>query len=593
MKKFIATDNYEITLEGGSADFESVLSLEHIESGVQIVTLRLTAAAPALPPKLSFTWSCKAIDVQGLWHPAAERSRGLIPDWWEGFTSRSASSAPVVCLYGIRGNNVLSFACSDVMNPLKLHAGLNEETASFHCSVTLFTEPGAPLAFYEALLRLDSRSIPYFQALAGVADWWAGIPGHEPAPVPDTAREPMYSTWYSFHQQLTPEAVEAECRLAAEMGCKAVIVDDGWQTSDAARGYAYCGDWKASAGKISDMKAHVAAVQESGLKYMLWYAVPFIGRHSRVWERFKDKLLYFHEGFGAGVADPRYPEVREYLTGIYEQALLEWNLDGFKLDFVDSFYAIAEDAGRTDGGRDTASVPVAVDLLLGGIINRLRRLKPDILIEFRQSYTGPLMRKYGNMFRAGDCPNDAVQNRIKTIDIRLICGNTAAHSDMLMWNLEESAAGAALQIINVLFAVPQISVRLAELPQSHIEMLTFWLGFWRGHRDVLLEGNLEPWHPELLYPLVMARNSRKLIAAAYLDIVIPLSGELPEEVLVVNGTLLTRLVLELDRDAGQRRVMIRDCQGSTVSQVLAAMGKGIHVLEVPAAGMIAIQAVVT
>lgn len=593
MKKTIVTENYEITLEGGSTDFETALSLEQLGIGVQVVTLRLTAAVPALPPKLSLTWSCKAIDVQGLWHPAAERSRALVPDWWEGFASRSASSAPVVCLYGIRGNNVLSFACSDVMNPLKLHAGLNEETASFHCSVTLFSEPGAPLAFYEARLRLDSRRIPYFQALAGVADWWAGFSGHEPAPVPDTAREPMYSTWYSFHQQLTSEAVEAECRLAAELGCKAVIVDDGWQTSDAARGYAYCGDWKASAGKIPDMKSHVAAVQESGLKYMLWYAVPFIGRHSRVWESFKDKLLYFHEGFGAGVADPRFPEVREYLTGIYEQALLEWNLDGFKLDFVDSFYALPEDAGRTDGGRDTASVPVAVDLLLGGIINRLRRLKPDILIEFRQSYTGPLMRKYGNMFRAGDCPNDAVQNRIKTIDIRLICGNTAAHSDMLMWNLEESAAGAALQFINILFAVPQISVRLVELPQSHMEMLAFWLGFWREHRDVLLEGSFEPWHPELLYPLVIARNSRKLIAAAYLDMVIPLSGELPEEVLVVNGTLLTRLVLELERDAGLRRVIIRDCQGNTVSQVLAAMGMGIHVLEVPAAGVIAVQAVVT
>ncbi|MNC57725.1 hypothetical protein D3C75_1074050 [compost metagenome] len=75
--------------------------------------------------------------------------------------------------------------------------------------------------------------------------------------------------------------------------------------------------------------------------------------------------------------------------------------------------------------------------------------------------------------------------------------------------------------------------------------------------------------------------------------VIPLSGELPEEVLVVNGTLLTRLVLELDRDAGQRRVIIRDCQGNAVSQVLAAMGKGIHVLEVPVAGVIAVQAVVT
>lgn len=248
--------------------------------------------------------------------------------------------------------------------------------------------------------------------------------------------------------------------------------------------------------------------------------------------------------------------------------MLDWDLDGFKLDFVDSFYTAREAEGQKDEdwrSRDTGSVPEAVDLLLSGVLSRLRQLKPDIMIEFRQNYTGPLMRKYGNMFRAADCPNDALQNRMHTIDIRLICGDTAAHADMLMWNPEEPVEAAALQFINILFAVPQISVRLDTLPEPHKAMLGFWLSFWREHRDVLLDGRLEPVSPELLYPLVIARTAQKWVFAAYHDTVIPLAGDLPGLVLVINGTLNPRLVLELDRDPGLLLVNIRDCRGTVIA----------------------------
>lgn len=587
--KTINTGDYEILLEGSSLDFQSQLHVQRGEDGVDYAVLTLSAPLPANPPKLTLRWSCQAVDIQGLWHPAAERNRGLVPDWREGFQSRAAFSAPVVSLYGSRGNNVLTFACSEVLNPLELRAGLNEESSSFQCSVTLFAGNVSPITHYEAILRLDSRSIPYYEALDGVGKWWAGLKGSEPSPVPDTAREPMYSTWYSFHQQLMPEIVESECKLAAELGCGAVIVDDGWQTSDEARGYAYCGDWEASPDKIADMQAHVAHVHNLGMKYLLWYAVPFIGKHSEAWLLFKDKLLYYSESFGAGIADPRYPEVREYLISLYEKALQDWDLDGFKLDFVDCFYSDGQTSVQRSNGWDTESVPAAVDKLLSGVLSRLRQLKPDIMIEFRQNYTGPLMRKYGNMFRAADCPNDALQNRIHTIDIRLICGDTAAHADMLMWNPQEPTEAAALQFINVLFAVPQISVRLDTLPEPHMAMLGFWLAFWREHRDVLLDGTLEPMGPELLYPLVIARTAQKWAFAAYHDTVIPLGGDLPDLVLVINGTLNPRLVLELDRDPVPLLVNIRDCRGTVVADHRLVWEKGLHVLEVPPAGVIELR----
>jgi len=120
-------------------------------------------------------------------------------------------------------------------------------------------------------------------------------------------------------------------------------------------------------------------------------------------------------------------------------------------------------------------------------------------------------------------------------------------------------------------------------------MLGFWLAFWHEHRDVLLDGLLEPLHPELLYPLVIARTAQKWVVAAYHDTVIPLAGDLPDQVLVINGTLNTRLVLELERDAGTILVNIRDCQGLVVADHSLVWGRGVQALKVPPAGVIEIR----
>ena len=148
-------------------------------------------------------------------------------------------------------------------------------------------------------------------------------------------------------------------------------------------------------------------------------------------------------------------------------------------------------------------------------MRRLRALKPDILIEFRQSYIGPAIRKYGNMLRAADCPADILSNRVRTLDLRLTSGNTAVHSDMLEWNEEDSAETAALQLLNVLFSVPQISVRLEAIPENHRRMLRFWLDFIVLHRDVLLHGYLKPFHPDLNYPIVSSETAKEKVIAVY------------------------------------------------------------------------------
>ena len=115
---------------------------------------------------------------------------------------------------------------------------------------------------------------------------------------------------------------------------------------------------------MTDMKEFVERSQKLGVKVVLWYAVPFVGKNASMAARFKDKSLRFTPtGLAAYTLDPRYPEVREYLIDIYRTALREWKLDGFKLDFIDRFVADEQTVLEASGGRDYASVNEAADRL--------------------------------------------------------------------------------------------------------------------------------------------------------------------------------------------------------------------------------------
>src|SRR5918998_150433 len=264
----IMTDSgYEVSLEGGGKGFQSSISTSTLEGGVGLVHRRIEADGGGPPPVFLLSWSHPLVSVHGFWHSGARYDKGLGVDWGEGFYSKATSGAPVGCLYDLEGRNRLTFALSDALNPATFHAGVHEESGEVNCWVRLFDEPLGPLGVYEAALRLDTRDLPYHEALSDVSRWWAHLPGYEPAGVPQTARLPMYSTWYSFHQDLDPGRVEEQCRLAKELGCEAVIVDDGWQTASNERGYAHTGDWRPAEQKVPDMADHVRRVHGIGMKY--------------------------------------------------------------------------------------------------------------------------------------------------------------------------------------------------------------------------------------------------------------------------------------------------------------------------------------
>lgn len=558
------------------------VSSTELKKGLTEVTFKLNNTQP-LPKELNITWSVPLVGISGSWTTNSNDARFI--RMGSNIQSNLASHAPVMAMFGPNNINGLTFALSDAFHQVTLSAGVNEEDARLNCSATITLTNDEKNNGYQLSILLDNRPVTYYEALKQVTNWWAQMPAYKPATVPAAAKLPVYSTWYSYHQKFTEKELLNECIQAKAIGYETIIVDDGWQTLNSARGYGYTGDWKPE--RIPDMAGFVKKVHQTGMKFMLWYSVPFMGYHAGAYERFKGKYLYQSDRISAGVLDPRYPQVRKFIVDRYLHDLKEWNLDGFKLDFIDSFTNRTDEPPAVSKEADFTSLYAGVDQLMVDIKKALTAVKPDILIEFRQSYTGPAMRKYGNMFRAGDCPAAAITNRVRTTDIKLMAGTTAVHSDMLTWNYKEQVNIAALQLLNIMFSVPQLSVRLSDLPQAHLNMVKFYTRYWLANKELLLDGNFEAFNPELNYPVLMSVKGNKIIAGLYADALVTVSDDF-ENLDIINVKTTGSVLLKLNA-ASVSKVTIFNCEGKKVSSSTMKLKQGINHLQAPPSGLITIQ----
>ena len=527
---------------------------------------------PANGEDVTLITHIKCINCFTVWNHTVDFDRQLYPEW---YSSKCISSVlkglPCHTVSGQDGKNTLTIAVADGKNRIEIKTGVHEEEATLTCKI-LFHIPNKD-GMYETIIRLDTRNIPFYDAVYDVSQWWNDL-GYVCAYVPESAKNPMYSSWYSFHQNLTHEEIIEECKFAKKLGMDTIILDDGWQTEDVKRGYAYCGDWESAYSKVGDMKELVHKIHSMDMKIMLWYNIAFMGKYTKMVEEFKGMYIgdMVRERY---TLDPRYAKVRTYLTDLFCDAVVKWNLDGLKIDFVDSFIRADEDVITSE--MDYPVLEDAVEELLKGIKNRLTEINPEILIEFRQNYVGPIARQYGNIFRVADCPDDAIRNRIGVVDLRLTSDETAIHSDMLMWNYDEDVALAAKQIINVLFSVPQISVRIERLSNEHYRMLEYYLKFWKEYKDLFINTKIIPVCPEANYSKVIAEKDNKTMCVCYQDN----TADILQETVIVNGTSKKEIYLNCKIDA---YYIVRNCMGTVIKD--GKLEKGIHLLSVPVSGTI-------
>jgi alpha-galactosidase len=297
-----------------------------------------------------------------------------------------------------------------------------------------------------------------------------------------------------------------------------------------------------------------------------------------MYPRFVGKYLNYHKHLGAYSLDPRFPEVREFLIETYLRALRDFDLDGFKLDFVDAM-GLNETSPTNYDEMDCRSLEEGVRRLLQETHQRLSAEKPDILIEFRQSYVGPIVSTAGNMFRVGDCPMDLIHHRSRVLDLRWTSGSTAVHSDMIIWHEEDTVEAAAHQLWGTLFGVPQISVRLGEMREEHKALIHHYLAFWRAHRATILDGSLDVSAPEAWYAMATAKGKDERITVLYQAV--PVEHHEPIAHYVVNVTGKDGVYADLAHDVSYE---ILSSVGTPLAQ--GSLKAGIHKLPVPDAGLV-------
>ncbi|GLW56701.1 glycoside hydrolase family 36 protein [Kitasatospora phosalacinea] len=542
--------------------------------------LLVEAAADAPDARLRIAWQLPCTGATAYWTPNTG-TRWLPPSWAPPREASLPKGAPVGSLVGPGDAALCTFAVGELVRPVTIGEGAVEETGRYSWWVE---QDGPRLA-----LRLDLSGRHFADTVRESAAWWGTLAPTRP--VPDAAFEPVFCTWYALHLAMTSADVERLAELAAPLGFRSLIVDDGWQTDERTRSYATTGDWQPAPHDFPDFAGHVRRIQDLGLAYLLWHAAPFVGDRSAAAERLAGHTLAHLPLLETFLLDPRSPTVRAHQVERLAAAVEQHGADGLKIDFVDAFARRPAPGAAPDTASpeaDCATVAEGVQKLLAALDARLRAARPDVLVEHRQDYTGPGLWPYATMVRATDCPLGAVENRVRTADLRLTAGPLAVHADPLTWHPRESPEQIAVLLQSVLFATAQVSVDLTAQDAEQLTALAFWLSIMKEHRDLLQRSELRPHRPELAYPVIEARDGARLAFGRYAPLPLRARGEW-ELLLVANADQDTLVRVEFDRAPGTVDLLVQDCRGGTVARAQTPVGGTELSVRVPTGGLLTLR----
>ena len=492
------------------------------EGGIQQYRVSVSFPCKMKPEPVSIAWHEPMCNILHVWTPMAGSHHAMHQRF--GATKMPScfqSGAPVLSTIAEGGRNSQTVATSDPITPTLLEFWVDDapQKNEVGYSVTFFNGICNEISDYEAIIRIDTRTLPYYETLQDVYPWWKSCGWEIPA-IPAAAEDALYSSWYNFHQAPESTRLLGDLKIAAELGFKTVILDDGWQFPGPTCGaYQFCGEWTVSEDKFPDFKAFTDEVHALGMKLIVWFGMPFIGIQSPLFETFKGKYLYVDAGLlQAAILDPRYPDVREAIISNYRRFLLDYDIDGFKFDFIDAFLPSNGTPPYDPAIMDCATTQEAVLRLMSEIESGLGAIKSDLMYEYRQWYIGPAINRFGNMLRVSDCAYESHTNRMGIVDLRLLGYPVAVHADMLFWAPEESVRLCARQLLNILFSVPQISVILADSTEEQKALVKAYLTYWTENRDLILHGKFCPLYPEQNFTRISAESDDRVITVLHADL---------------------------------------------------------------------------
>lgn len=520
-------------------------------------------------------------DAVGYWHPGIRGAAALPADWAGPVVTSLVRSAPAGALYDAAGEVLLGWAAAEAISEVFVHTGVSEERKSFVVEI----RPRIPRT-EELAIVVDGTRSPLAETIRRLGAWLSARCSGEARTPPAIARRPVYSTWYTFTQDIDADVVTDEAARAARLGCGSVFIDDGWQQHAHGRGYQGCGDWLPDESKFASLRSTVHEIHGYGAGVGLWIAPLLLGRESAAHRSLAPLAGHWEPLLNCHVLDPRHPETRDFVADTCVRLVEDYDVDVLKIDFLDQAMVYRD----STGAGDLSDLGQAMATMLARLRRRLVEAgRGDVAFEFRQPYVSPAIARYGEILRASDCPADAHVNRLATIDARLISTGQVVHSDPMMWGRAGGAEAVAQQLYSGWFAVPQISMRLSDLGPAQTTALLGLLQLWDSLADVTMDGALQVHGAEHGYHLVRAARPDlgRSVVARYAPLVVDLDDQPTAETTVINATPDDRLVVRTSRaiTAG----ITRNATGAA-HRTIVPSGPGLVELAVPAWGSVTIQA---
>ncbi|CAN5558265.1 hypothetical protein BH24ACT5_BH24ACT5_16600 [soil metagenome] len=446
-------------------------------------------ASPWILDRCRLAVSVPAIDLHGLYlggDPSFEL--GQLPTPSTRASVAANTGIPYVALVHRGGDGRFAMGLVGQLHDVELSGLVNEHSRS--CDVAITVPDGAATLlehdWTETVFITRSRD-SWPETLRSYADVVAANMPGDPLPTPRHASEPVFCTWTAAHHRIHHEWVVENARLAADLGFSTWITDDGWHQAEGTFGlYEHAGRWRPDPFKFPDLRTHVDAVHDAGLRYLLWIAPLMIGAASASHAKFADLLIPGENAARFANLDPTDERTADHVATTMRRLIEDYGLDGFKIDFVD--------AVRPTDGRTLRSAPFGRSVweVLTAAITSLREHHPELLIEVRNTYANLAGRHYGNLYQASDVPINFEFNRWQTAMLRLLAPDRAVVADPMLWHRSDTDENVAVHLINGIAAVPMLSVDLSDTPGSQLELIRHWIGFYREHIDTLAHGELRP-----------------------------------------------------------------------------------------------------
>jgi alpha-galactosidase len=440
---------------------------------------------------LTIHWDAPLVDVHGVFAASPSPLDLVSLPFWEVKRRTAANvGVPFVSLFHRNGENRYAFGLLDQLTETDLSFTLSEATRCYHFHWRKpELETGALTCCWEEILFVSFSRRPWPEVL----DAYRQAVDHEwpqpRLPVPASAYDPVFCSWTAIHHDVNQEWVVRTARLAAELGFGVWLTDDGWFT-DKARfaDYRYTGDWQPCNEKFPDFAGHVRTVQEMGMRYVLWVGPFMIGDESWASDRHAHLLMDRDERLHYSRLSPWRRETAAVIGELLERLVVDYRLDGLKLDFIDAIQRMAQ----RPADADYPTLGAGLYDILCRAVERVAALRPELLIELRNRYTNLAGRRYGNLYRASDVPINFAWNRWQATMLRLLAPDRAVQLDPALWHPDDTDENVAVHLINVICSVPIISVDLERYPPSHKDLIRAWIGFYNAHRQTIIHGRFQP-----------------------------------------------------------------------------------------------------